>query len=68
LLVLACETDRAAWCRACEPRPRPPAAMASHLLHLLEPLLSLIPGLPGRWLRKLSFFAHLGRTLGLFPS
>ena len=68
LLVLACETDRAAWCHACRPRPRPPVVIASHVLHILEPLLSLVPGLPGRWLRKASFFAHLGRAFGLFSS
>ena len=68
LLVLACATDRAAWCRACEPHPRPPVAMASHVLRMLDPLLALIPGLPGRWLRKASFFAHIGRAIGLIPS
>lgn len=68
LLVLACETDRAAWSAACRPRPLPPAAMAGRVLHLLEPLLTLVPGLPGRWLRKMNFFANIGRLAGLFPS
>lgn len=66
VLVLACAADRSALLQACAPRPRPPAAVVAQVLHLLDPLLGLIPGLPGRWLRKASFIAHLGRMVGLF--
>ncbi|HWA28776.1 MAG TPA: hypothetical protein VG734_24205 [Lacunisphaera sp.] len=67
-LILACEADRAAWCEACRPRPRPPAAVAMQLLRFLEPVLSLIPGFPGRWLRRAGFIARVVRELGLFAS
>lgn len=64
LLVLACEVDRAAWCNSCRPRPRPPMVRAAQMLHFIEPVLSLIPGRPGRWLRRLSFAARVARQVG----
>lgn len=68
LLVLACQIDRVAWCDSCRPRPRPPTALVVGLLGFLEPLASLIPGLPGRWLRKMGFFARLARQFGFIAS
>lgn len=68
LLVLACEVDRAAWCYSCRPRPRPPAARAVQLLNFLEPVLSLIPGLPGRWLRRVGFLTRVIRQFGRFAT
>jgi hypothetical protein len=67
-LILACEADRVAWCNACRPAPRPPVQLAAQLFSFLEPVASLIPGWPGRWLRNASFFARIGRQFGLIPS
>jgi hypothetical protein len=64
LLVLACEVDRAAWCHSCRPRPRPAAVRAAQVLNFLEPLLSLIPGRPGRWFRRMGFVAQVVRQVG----
>lgn len=66
LLVLACEVDRAAWCNSCRPRPRPPVVRAAQLLSYFEPALALVPGLPGRWLRRLGFLARAVRQVGRF--
>lgn len=68
LLILACQADRIAWCDSCRPRPRPPAALAANVLSFLEPLFSLVPGLPGRWLRRMGFFTRLARQFGILPS
>lgn len=68
LLVLACEADRAAWCCSCRPRPRPAAIQVARLLNYLEPLLSLIPGRPGRWLGRVGFIARAVRRFGLLAS
>ncbi len=68
LLILACEADRVAWCNACRPAPRPPVQLAAQILGMLEPVVSFIPGWPGRWLRNVNFFARLGRQFGLFGS
>lgn len=68
LLIIACEADRAAWCDACRPRPQPPTALLSQALRFVEPVLSLIPGLPGRWLRRIDFVARVVRQFGSFAT
>lgn len=66
LLVLACEVDRAAWCNSCRPRPRPPVVRVAQLLSYFEPVLALIPGRPGRWLKRLAPLARVARQIGRF--
>ena len=68
LLVLACEMDRAAWSDSCRPRPRPRAAVAAELLRFAGPVLSLIPGLPKRWLQRLGFVTKIARQFALFTA
>lgn len=66
LLTLVCAADRAAWVRAFRPLPpaTPAAQLAGDLLGQLETLGAFLPGRLGRWLRRATVFANLGRQLG----
>lgn len=67
LLTLACAADRAAWAEACRPVPGPSRAaqMADRALLMLEPISGFLPGRLGRWIRRASLLARLGRHFGL---
>jgi hypothetical protein len=68
LLVFACAADRAAWARACAPRPRQPVQLAGQVLRMLEPVRRLLPAGIARWLRGANFLARAGRQLGWLAS
>lgn len=68
LLIVACRADRVAWSHACRPRPQAPAQLAGRILHMLEPVISLLPGRVGGWLRGVKNLASIGRQFGLLAS
>lgn len=65
-LVLACMTDRLAWVQACEPAPQPPLARAGQIIHMLEPIIGMLPGRVGRWFRNAHFIGSLLPTVGKY--
>lgn len=67
LLTLACAADRAAWAEACRPVPGPSRAaqIADRAMTVLEPISGFLPGGIGRWVRRATLLARLGRHLGL---
>ena len=66
LLVLVCEADRVSWRAACHrPPPSPVARIAGEALQYADLLGTLLPGRAGRLLRRATFFANVGRRLGL---
>jgi hypothetical protein len=65
-LVIACMADRLAWVQACEPAPQPPLAQAGRLFKMIEPLIGLMPGRIGRWIRNAHFIGSLLPTVGKY--
>jgi hypothetical protein len=65
-LVLACMSDRVAWVQACEPAPQPPLARAGHIIQMLEPIIGMLPGKIGRWIRNAHFVGSLLPTVGKY--
>ena len=64
--MLDCISDRVEWIHACTPAAVPPSRrMASTILHYADIAAAVLPGRIGRLLRTVTFFANIGRQIGL---